>query len=282
MFTLQLLLVLALAALGAWGLRLRSVSATTAVLPWHVSLAAVGLLLASEGLVVLAAPDGASWVRPLRFAAAVGLFCPAMALLGAKRPQDRAWLLIVLSLWVILALPAFELILLGRGDDLDLQDVRAWFLWGLILLEVGHRAATRTWPAALAQAAAQLILLAPYLPLIRSTPAEPLRLIGLALPVLAMILLSIAAVRERRGAQGYTREWLEFRDVFGVLWALRVAERVNAAAQMYGWPLRLNWTGFERTDEQPWSDDAAPPQLHQTFHSLLRRFVAEEQSSRRD
>ena len=42
---------------------------------------------------------------PLDFAAAMIVFCPAMALLGAKRPQDKPWQLIVLSLWGILALP---------------------------------------------------------------------------------------------------------------------------------------------------------------------------------
>jgi hypothetical protein len=50
----------------------------------------------------------ASAAEPLRFFAATLTFCPLMALMGAKRPQDRAWHFIVLSLWVVLALPAMH------------------------------------------------------------------------------------------------------------------------------------------------------------------------------
>ena len=44
----------------------------------------------------------------LRYVAAITTFCPVMAVLGAKRPQHRAWQLIVVSLWCVLALPAAE------------------------------------------------------------------------------------------------------------------------------------------------------------------------------
>ena len=61
---------------------------------------------------------GPTFPKRRRFAAAVLSFAPTMALLGAKRPQNGAWQFVVITLWAILALPAFEVLLRGRGEAL--------------------------------------------------------------------------------------------------------------------------------------------------------------------
>jgi len=271
--TLAYLGLFAVLTTGAWLLRRPRLRGTTLVVPWRFALGATLLVIGLEAAFVAGWSVPGAWVAPLRFMAASALFCPAMALLGAKRPQDRAWWLIVRSLWGILALPAAELMVVGRGDDLAMSGVRAWFLWALIGLEACHRLGTRLWLAGILRAAAQMLLFAPYLPLLRWEPSDELRLVALALATAAVVRAAVPLAR-RADASAYTRMWLDFRDQFGLHWSLRVADRVNAAAAQYAWPLRLTWRGFARTDGEPWNDATAPAELRHTFDGLLRRFVS--------
>jgi hypothetical protein len=75
----------------------------------------------------------------------------------------------------------------------------------------------------------------------------------------------------------YDRLWREFRDQFGLFWALRLQERVNAVAATENWPFVLTWTGLvERATGQPLLavDPAIEPALRTTIKGLLRRFVS--------
>ena len=53
--------------------------------------------------------------------------------------------------------------------------------------------------------------------------------------------------------------------------------RLNAAAQMYGWPVRLEWSGFRGTAGASINDPLpvdAEQALVATLRNLLRRFVS--------
>jgi hypothetical protein len=102
--------------------------------------------------------------------------------------------------------------------------------------------------------------------------------VALGLIVAAMLW---AAWKGRRttASDGYDRLWIDFRDAFGLLWALRVQERVNAAAAMYGWPFMLVWSGFVETESgQPIAAFSPETEkaLRQNLKGLLRRFVSPE------
>jgi hypothetical protein len=71
------------------------------------------------------------------------------------------------------------------------------------------------------------------------------------------------------------RVWLDFRDAFGAVWALRVMERMNAASTMYGWPVLLSWNGFSPRDDAP-EVSPVPPTVEESLRTLLRRFVSPE------
>lgn len=269
-----LLLITALAALA----RIRPMLAdTTLHASWWWTLTSVCSVCLVELSVAWASTGDSgnsppAWAVAARFAAAVSTFCPLMSVCGAKRPQDRAWPLIVGTLWVVLIVPAAELLLLRRGTQLEVQGLRAWFL--VLLLFVGwiNHALTRHGLAATFVALAQIGLLAEHWPLVGRpiSPAERVGAIGLG--VVALIVAS-----RWRPAQTHRhpldRVWLDFRDWFGLLWALRVAERVNAASAQAGWKVTLGWTGFHA----PPLDKLAPDDraaFEQTVWNLCQRFVS--------
>ena len=268
---------------GGW----RALRGTTLRAAWWWALAAVVAIAAAE-LVVFAGLGEETHAETLRFAAAVLLFCPTIALLGGKRPQNSAWQFIVLTLWGILALPAFEITIRGRGEALLIDPVRSWFLVVLIGVSAVNHLPTRFRIAAVQSAAAQALLLWPQLPWSGMAAWRP--------PVwLAMLVLVGAAWSARRAAarmpnatpsahdvvelRSWSYVWLDFRDWFGTVWSVRMMERLNATAIAHEWPMALGWDGFV------WQgDNGADMRLAQeqrasaveALRALLLRFVSRE------
>lgn len=214
-----------------------------------------------------------TWLAPLRLAATTLSFCPLLAILGAKRPQHGAWSFVVAAFWGMMALPAAETFFLQRGQRLEMGDARSWFLWILIAVGPINYLPTRQWPAALLLAAGQFLTLSEYLPLVQRAVIAHQHLAGLWLAA-----LSLAVVRPPhcRAANQYDRLWLDFRDTFGLLWSLRLQERVNSVAHSSQWLLWLSWLGLRhgQTDEPLTSvDSTIEPTLRTTLKGLLRRFV---------
>lgn len=261
----------------------------TTLLPawWWTLTAAVLVTTIEVGLTLAGGSGKVAGADALRFLAAALTFCPMMAVLGAKRPQHRAWQFIVLSLWGVLAMPAVETFVLHRGQALEVHGVRWVFLIGLIGLGLLNWLPTRFWVGAVLGAAGQGLLFAPYLAEpVRNLEAPWITMAAFVCFVLGTSALWASQVSAERTAQNrLDRVWSDFRDHFGALWALRVLERVRSAEAMYGWSIRLTWRGFRSHDGQPLAPAdvaGAPPELHATLHNLLRRFVSAEWIAKRD
>jgi hypothetical protein len=227
---------------------------------------AVASLVALAG-VELANPS--LWSAPLRFAAAALVLCPTIAVLGAKRPQHLAWHWIVLSLWVVLCIPAANAALFHAGGAVELHVAQGTFLWLLILLGLANYLPTRYAAAAMLIAAGQLFLFSPHLPLVRAELTPHATTIGITL-VAVGLALSPLALRKPVATSSLDAVWRDFRDHFGAFWAVRVMVRLNTAAEMNRWPIRLHWSGFAPRS-------AVDPQLEKVvrrcLNSMLRRFV---------
>lgn len=261
---------LGLAGLGALSWQRSKLRGTTLVAPWIWSLAALVSLAATEILIALSGPPEPEWAAELRFAAAMSTFCPTIALLGAKRPQNRGWQFIVLSLWAILSLPSIEWLLF---DGLrEIHPARFWFLVILIAVGAANGLGTRWWPASMLYCGGQLALVAPFFSAQAALGGSQPPLVGMSALVLAWLLIAAGWPRSRRAALPLDRVWLDFRDAFGVLWALRIAERMNASANMYDWPVTLAWRGFVARNSDATAD--VPPAVEESFRTLLRRFVS--------
>ncbi len=249
---------------------------TTLVAPWwwaFGSLAALSTVEALVDLAVLEPAHHAAW----RFLAATSTLCPGIALLGAKRPQDRSWQWIVASLWLIIALPAIQQLVLHKSGTLEIHPARAWFMLGLILFCVSNSVLSRYWPAVLVAGCGQVGLLGPFLPIPLQSASSSEWTWGIAAISLS-VLLTLVGFLARQSARPLDQVWLDFRNWFGLVWSLRFMEQMNAVARQNGWNVVLQWSGFRAFDGS--SEWELPPDqarvLRQSLQNLLRRFVSTE------
>jgi hypothetical protein len=211
-----------------------------------------------------------SWTTPARYAAAVLALCPTVALLGAKRPQDRAWQWVVLSFWAIMLVPAARSFLLLGGEMALPHAAQGVFLLVIVAMGAANWIATRfTW-AAVAVGAAQATLIGPYTPLSQLLPHIP-PLVSLV-PVLLALIVCRRQASPVRPSDPLERDWLDFRDAFGLFWAARVMARLNTAARQHGWPVVFAWRGVQLDDADLRAREAASRSLRM----LLRRFVSND------
>ena len=270
---------LALAIAVAAGVQVRRLRGTTLTAPalWAVaSLAAIGLVeacLAWRGAAV--EPLMASlW----RYAAAVSTFCPVMAVLGAKRPQDGAWQWVVLSLWIILLVPAVQAMAANSGDRLELFGAWRILIGGLVAIGLLNYLPTKHAAAAILLAIGQTLLVAPFFGVADSLAWRRVGMMGI-LGAAALVLES--SRRRARFTSGnaepfafdqLNERWFALRDGWGAFWGLRILQRVNQSAELGRWPMRLAWWDGFSTPASATDSNELAPQTQQTFDSLLWRF----------
>ena len=183
---------------------------------------------------------GAAQSEIVRFLAAAVIFCPNVAILGAERPQDRAWQLIVLSFAVILAPPAAQAWLIRPGQPMTVHPIWSWSLVVLVVVGMSNYLPTRFALAAVVAATGQTVLVWRELPWGDVSTAHGaidwLPTIALALFATATVIANISPARRSLAKrQPLELLWRDFCDQFGVVWGLHVAERVNStAAQIIG------------------------------------------------
>jgi hypothetical protein len=255
-------IALSLGLIGASGLlqSRRGLCGTTLLAPWRWACFSFAMVTMSEIVIAGQGPgNSAPWPFHVRYLAGVTMLAPFVALLGAKRPQDRAWQWIVVAHLVFLALPSGKAILFDDGAP-PLPHT-AWRLLLAIVLasQLLNHLPTRNWPTALLVTLAQIAWLANYLPWVTDISSSYLPLAGLVLATFAICLASRPMRVSHHGREPIERVWLDYRDSYGVLWALRVAERVNASATKCGWPMRLTWGGLRNDGVQSVEGQAAQP-----------------------
>jgi hypothetical protein len=279
-------IALAIAGVAAAGFRRLRGTTLSAPAAWALA-AALGVAVVEAGLAWRGELADSMTASLWRYAAAAGTFCPLMGVLGAKRPQDRGWQWVVLSLWVILLVPALQAVAARSGTRLELYGAWRLLLAALIAVGLLNYLPTRYALAAVLFAIGQALLFAPYLITIESSGDGP-RIIGLALILAASALALVIESRRvllpsddgEPSIARFNARWFAFRDGWGAFWGLRVMQRVNQTAELSGWPVRLEWwEGFVpiaeggNLDAKDIALDAeTAAHIQQTLDSLLRRF----------
>jgi hypothetical protein len=267
------------AALAAW--RVRGSTAVPAA--WWAVSACLALAL-DAGSRMGGPADPASLAR-MRLVVAALAVCPAMSLLGAKRPQHGVWQLIVASLAVVIAMPALSAWLVRPGSLPDVHLLGRGFLAVLAAVGWMNFLATTNGISATAITAGQLAVIRPFLPGIatdRALPHDSLDCFGACLIAAGAVLAAAwplvrqtSAASGRNAADALSRSidppFLALRETLGAAWALRIAERFDSVAAARGWPCRLGFRGAEVGGDP--ADDSWHRDALRAFKALMHRFV---------
>lgn len=245
---------------------------TTLLVPWAWS---VFSLLSIGGVEVglLFVAESSTLVPVWRYAAAATTLAPGMALLGAKRPQELMWQLATVSLLGIAWIPVMISLVVRPGQALHLPTFLPWVLTATLLYVVVNYLPTRFGAAALVTGIGQSLLLSNAWPIYAQDGGALLAAIGAALISGGIWLAYLDPWRGKNLPHDADRRWLDFRDAYGLAWALRVAERVNQSAERFDWGVSLEWDGFAPADEQREPSEHAWREADLGLRSLLKRFV---------
>lgn len=267
------------------------VRGSTAVPAAGWAVAACLALAAETGLRASGRLPEASSAAAARLVVVALSLCPAMSLLGAKRPQHGVWQLIVATLAVVLSLPAASALLVRPGSFPDVHMLERCFMPLLVAVGWMNFIGTGRAAAATCIAAGQLVLMRSYLPgaeTERSAGSASAAALDAAAALLVLAGCGLAAVQtvlarrrtaRRRGgdpagdlAAAIDPPFLALRNTLGAAWALRIAERFDAVATARGWPCRLGFGGLEEVEGG--QDDGWQRHAVRTFRALARRFAS--------
>lgn len=222
----------------------------------------------------------------LWYGSAVLALCPAIAVLGSRRPGARVWTwFIQVPLLLVLGWPVLSLWLQGselRGLQLETPQLVAYLL--VLVMGTGNYCGTRFTLPVLCFAAACACLA------VSSSVACPAwladrewsRTWSTGLLVVSVLLASRERGSRAQVVNRFDRIWLDYFDTFGVVWGRRIQDRVNDIAEKERWLTRLELQGFvwANPPEQPslptMTDEAravTEARIEHTFRWLLRRFV---------
>jgi len=224
--------------------------------------------------------------------------CPALSLLGAKRPQHGVWQLIVGTLAVVLAMPAASALLMRPGSLPAVHLLEQCFMPLLVIVGWMNFAGTRRAAAVTAVAAAELLLMRGFLPgasldgVATAASAATIDAAAAGLLLGGTLLAAVQALMNRPGRAnggdaandpGVSVEaiidppFVALRETLGAAWILRIAERFDTEAAAHGWPCRLRFGGLEtvRDPLAPNSDPLWHRDALRAFRALMRRFVSD-------
>lgn len=261
--------ILTLLGVTIWVRILPIVRGTTLLATWLWSLAALVAIPSVElGIIYYNLSPGFS--APLRNIAAILTLCPILSVLGARRPLNRPWQLIVFSFWVVLAFPAFKTLVLPN-PSLQHFEIDKFQLCLVLALTIAcgiNYTRTRFGPNAALATLSQFALFAPLITKIPN-PASVI-LGGFSGLIIAISLVTFGFPRERMVTDALDRRWLNFRNLFGAAWALRVADQFNKIAVRKQWPVCLGWHGL--VWKEPENSQTLTSSVNKAMRSLLWRF----------
>ncbi len=218
-------LLFSLVTLVIFALSFRALSGATLLACWYWGVIAVFCVTACE-VAAWAGVAADQTAERWHYLAALTSLCPTLAILGAKRPQNRAWQWIVLTGWGVLALPAAQAWLICPDQPLEVHALWAWLIGAVIAIGVFNYLPTRHWLSALLVGAGQWLLLGPPLPVAGDVSADTKAAAAMALFTVGLGWARWRANERARGASAVGNAIGDFRDWYGIVWTARIVNRV--------------------------------------------------------
>jgi hypothetical protein len=276
-----LVLILALSSTTRpWHLAWKSAHGTALrpALVW-VALAVVAAILAQAVGWGESVSDGRPVAGRLTYLSVLAVLAALTSVLNARAPGGRVWAGLMVVLVVVFLIPWLEgpwRLRRARGLARIHLDAPWTIFYGLLVL-VG---VTNYLPTRFGVAAGWLMLgfVLEYLGLTRDDwPAGRRALLWSW--VSWTLAASLWAARWGAGNAPAARTrlerlWFWFRDLWGVVWALRIQERFNRTAELKRWSVRLSWYGLVPAEPSSAVEPIAdPPEAEAAFRGLIRRFA---------
>ncbi|ODU01394.1 MAG: hypothetical protein ABS79_01755 [Planctomycetes bacterium SCN 63-9] len=232
---------------------------------------------------------GRPWMGRFTYLSALASLASLLSALNARTPGEGAWALLMAMLIVVFLIPWLE----EPGRFRQAQELRILRLdapWTIFFILVAGTGVTNYLPTRYGPAAILLGIgyALEYLGLTHAGLPPDARVAawsGFSWCLALAIWIGYGRARARPvqaagAAQALNRSWFWFRDHWGVVWGLRIAERFNKSAELSKWPCRLGWFGIAMIGEDHDStktDQAPIPEVAvSTFRGLLRRFAKPE------
>jgi len=245
----------------------------TAAWVWAV-IAAASWSIASAASFFLTPVD--SILGQLWYLAAVLTLCPWISVLGARHPTVRVWNWFVIAPLIAVLLWPVALSWAPVGSQLVLSTPQLVGFGLVLVMGMGNYVGTRFTILACLTLLSELILIASLDPRSSSDQSTWFRAMAATILVCGVMMATRFTVSTGDGG-GWNGLWRDFRDAFGIVWANRIAARVNAEAVKGNWTVRLHSDRFvSATPGTPVSLTRDAGQIDHTMRWLLRRFVDEE------
>jgi hypothetical protein len=201
--------------------------------------------------------------------------CAAIAVLGARRPGFTAWNFVVVALLAVDLLPLARGFLAGKATEVDL--VHLICVGGTIAVGILNYLPTRMAPPALLLLiGGALVFAAMSMPSASDRQRQQLLHIGWLAVACVPWVAYWSARSEPRAPSEFDRNWLAFRNRFGLVWSQRLREQFNRSAFHAGWPVVLRWQGLRVRRGAALPDGDIQDNLIATLHALMKRFMREE------
>lgn len=250
---------------------------------WSWNWAVVGSLTLLSAIVLSGsiADASAGWRTAAQYLAVIMLLTPLVSTLGARRPGVGAWQwFVVVPLILVLQWPGTSQLLSSRGSEaIELGVPATAGILLVLLMCAGTSLGTSiTVPAMLFLSGVILCLLP------SSGWVNPMSTLPFWSPILMLLgeMMAERIIRRRyRSIRSGTnvsvvtdQTWALFQDLYGLIWARRVLERVNQFSVREEWTVSLTMDGFRCADGSSAGDEELKKPL-EAFRWVLGRFADE-------
>jgi hypothetical protein len=188
----------------------------------------------------------------MQYLSAVLLLTPLIHILGARRPGITAWpWFVVLPLIMVLQWPAVSE-LMGDNSDAAIRIPSPTVIGFLLVLLMGsgNYFGTACTSSMLCSATGATLIVLPVTEWVAFSE-EWLFLLGCTMLAIAAALLPRQFFREDTADLTPSELWSDFRDLYGIVWAKRVMDRVNQFAEREHWDVRMTLDGFHSVPTEP-------------------------------